>query len=219
MSICLISPLYASDNATDVLESPNQGNVINITNDNYNIYFEKYSGTILEEANISSGDTLRIGNVTNKVFVIDRQLEITTISNNDLIKNGYLKLVNGSSGSVIHGLKIINDRIYFKTEGILSSNLHGIGLFYTDNNTLYDNYVQLAHGFKVHALPMGMSSNNRIYNNTFISTLSTCVPMSECHNNTFVITFYKPHRPILYIIICGDMQTILVLTDVLTILI
>lgn len=191
ISICLISPLYASDNATDVLESPNQGNVINITNDNYNNYFEKYSGTILEEANISSGDTLRIGNVTNKVFVIDRQLEITTISDNDLIKNGYLKLVNGSSGSVIHGLKIINDRLNFKTEGILSSNLHGIGLFYTDNNTLYDNYVQLAYGFKVHALPMGSSSYNKIYNNTFISTLSTCVPMSECHNNIFYNNFLQ----------------------------
>ena len=185
ISICLISPLYASDNITDTLESPNQGNIINITNDNYNDYFEKYSGTILEEANISSGDTLRIGNVTNKIFVIDRQLEITTISDNDLIKNGYVKLVNGSSGCVIHGLKIINDKLNFYTDGIMSSNLHGIGLFYSDNNILYDNYVQLAQGFKVHALPMGESSNNRIFNNTFISTLSTCVPMSECHNNIF----------------------------------
>ena len=189
ISICFISPLYASDNTTDTLESP-QSNIINITNDNYNDYFEKYSGTILEDA-INSGDTLRIGNVTNKVFVIDRQLEITTISDNDLIKNGYVKLVNGSSGSVIHGLKIINDRLKFYTDGIMSSNLHGIGLFYTDNNTVYDNYVQLAHGFKVHALPMGSSSDNKIYNNTFISTLSTCVPMSECHNNIFYNNFLQ----------------------------
>lgn len=184
IGICLISPIYASDNQTDLLESP-QSNIINITNDNYNDYFEKFSGTILEEANISSGDTLQIGNVTNKVFVIDRQLEITTISGNDLIKNGYVKLINGSDGSVIHGLRIINDKLNFYTEGIMSSNLHGIGLFYTDNNTLYDNYVQLAQGFKVHALPMGSSSNNRIFNNTFISTMSTCVPMSDCHNNIF----------------------------------
>lgn len=185
VGICLISPLYASDNTTDVLESPQQGNVINITNDNYNDYFEKYTGSIREEADICSGDTLQIGNVTNKVFVIDRQLEITTMSNNDIIKNGYVKLINGSSGCVIHGLKIINDKLNFNTEGIISSNLHGIGLFYTDNNTLYDNYVELAYGFKVFALPMGSSSNNKIYNNTFISTLSTCVPMSECDNNVF----------------------------------
>ena len=93
MALCLITPLYAADNVSDTLESP-QSNIIDITNNNYNNYFEKYSGTILEDANISSGDTLRIGNVTNKVFIIDRQLEITTISNNDLIKNGYIKLVN-----------------------------------------------------------------------------------------------------------------------------
>lgn len=183
--ICLISPLSASDNITDTLESPQQGNVINITNNNYDNYFEKYSGTILEEANISSGDTLRIGNVTNKVFVIDRPLQITTISNNDLIKNGYVKLVNGSSGCVIHGLTIINDKLNFYNKGIASSYLHGIGLFYTDNNTLYDNYVQVYDGMRAHALPMGASSNNKIYNNTFISTFSTCVPMSDCNNNLF----------------------------------
>ena len=191
ISIFLISPLYASDNQTDTLESPQQGNVINITNANYDSYFEKYTGTILEEANIDAGDTLQIGNVTNKLFVIDRQLEITTITNNDIIKNGYVKLVNGSSGCVIHGLNIINDKLNFNNNGIESSNLHGIGLFYTDNNTLYDNNVQLAYGFKIHALPMGTSSNNKIYNNTFISTLSTCVPMSECDNNIFYNNYFQ----------------------------
>lgn len=190
MALCLITPLYAADNVSDTLESP-QSNIIDITNNNYNNYFEKYSGTILEDANISSGDTLRIGNVTNKVFIIDRQLEITTISNNDLIKNGYVKLVSGSSGSIIHGLNIINDRVNYYTDGIMSTELHGIGLFYTDNNTLYDNSVRLAHSRGVHALPMGSSSNNRIYNNSFISTLSTCVPMADCHNNLFYNNFLQ----------------------------
>ncbi|WP_407380786.1 right-handed parallel beta-helix repeat-containing protein [Methanobrevibacter sp.] len=190
IALCLVSPLYAADNVTDTLQSP-QGKVINITNDNYNTYFEKYTGTILEEANISSGDTLKIGNVTNKVFIIDRQLEITAMSDNDLIKNGYVKLVNGSSGSVIHGLNIINDRVNYYTDGIMSTELHGIGLFYTDNNTLYDNSVRLADSRGVHALPMGSSSNNRIYNNSFISTLSTCVPMADCHNNLFYNNFLQ----------------------------
>lgn len=162
-----------------------------IDDNNYNQYFDPYSGKILDNAQINSGDTLKISSVTNKVFVIDRMLKITSAKPGDVISNGYIKLVNGSSGSTISGLTIINDKSCYYIEGIPSEELSGIGIFYSDNNTLFNNYVKLADNRGVFALPMGASSNNKIYNNTFISGLSTCVPMSECNNNIFYDNYFQ----------------------------
>ncbi len=64
--------------------------------------------------------------------------------NGDIIKNGYIKLVKGSDGSSIHGLTIINDKVNYVVDGIPSIDLSGIGLFYTNNNYVYNNSVQLA---------------------------------------------------------------------------
>ena len=38
---------------------------------------------------------------------------------------------------------------------------------------------------------MGSSSNNKIYKNKFVSTLSTCAPMSECDNNLFYDNYFQ----------------------------
>ena len=38
---------------------------------------------------------------------------------------------------------------------------------------------------------MGASSNNKIYKNKFVSTMSTCVPMSECDNNIFDGNYFQ----------------------------
>ena len=204
IAIVALTPLYAEDtnSSVDILSSDDDiiientdnvytGNVINITDDNYDDYFDVYSGEIAPEANINNGDKIHIGNVTNKAFVINKQVEITTIHNGDTIKNGYIKLVNGSDGSSIHGLNIINDKMNYVVEGISSIDLNGIGLFYTNNNYVYNNSVQLADCRGVFALPMGSSSNNKIYKNKFVSTISTCVPMSECDNNIFYDNYFQ----------------------------
>lgn len=201
IAIVVFTPLYAENSNNTIFTSPSDdvivcdnvytGNIINITDDNYNDYFDIYSGEMFPDANINDGDIIRIGNVTDKAFVINKQLEITTMHNGDVIKNGYVKLVKGSDGSSVHGLTIINDKAHYVIDGIQSIDLNGIGLFYTNNNYIYNNSVQLAEGRGVFALPMGASSNNKIYKNKFVSTLSTCVPMSECDNNIFDGNYFQ----------------------------
>lgn len=201
IAIVVFTPLYAENSNNTIFTLPSDdvivcdnvytGNVINITDDNYGDYFDIYSGEMFPDANINDGDIICIGNVTDKAFVINKQLEITTIHNGDVIKNGYVKLVKGSDGSSVHGLTIINDKAHYVVDGIQSIDLNGIGLFYTNNNYIYNNSVQLAEGRGVFALPMGASSNNKIYKNKFVSTMSTCVPMSECDNNIFDGNYFQ----------------------------
>ena len=95
IAIVVFTPLYAEN-------SNYTGNIINITDDNYDDYFDVYSGEMNPESNINDGDRIHIGNVTDKTFVINKQLEITTMHNGDIIKNGYVKLVKGSDGSWIN---------------------------------------------------------------------------------------------------------------------
>lgn len=201
IAIVVFTPLYAENSNNTIFTSPSDdvivcdnvytGNIINITDDNYDDYFDVYSGEMNPESNINDGDRIHIGNVTDKTFVINKQLEITTMHNGDIIKNGYVKLVKGSDGSSVHGLTIINDKVNYVVDGIPSIDLSGIGLFYTNNNYVYNNSVQLADSRGVFALPMGSSSNNKIYKNKFVSTLSTCAPMSECDNNLFYDNYFQ----------------------------
>lgn len=156
---------------------------INITNDNYNNYFNVYTGEILANADIIAGDTIRIGNVTNKGFVFDRKLTITTITPKDIIKNGVIHLTHGSSGSSVIGLNIINDKTDIVVDGITGLKLHGIWLTNTSNNYIFNNSVQLANSRGVFAMPMGWSNNNTIIFNILISTMSTCMPMGDSNYN------------------------------------
>ena len=45
---------------------------IEITQDNYGNYFDVRTGKIIDASGISNGDTLKIGNISNRAFVIDR---------------------------------------------------------------------------------------------------------------------------------------------------
>ena len=96
VAMVIFTPLYAEDidnvtvmSSSDTItinENSYTGNVITITDDNYDDYFDIYSGEMFPDANINDGDIIRIGNVTDKAFVINKQLEITTIHNGDVIK-------------------------------------------------------------------------------------------------------------------------------------
>ena len=68
---------------------------IEITQDNYGNYFDVRTGKIIDASGISNGDTLKIGNISNRAFVIDRQLTLMPISSNDKISNGFIHLING----------------------------------------------------------------------------------------------------------------------------
>ncbi|UTB31582.1 MAG: right-handed parallel beta-helix repeat-containing protein [Methanobacterium sp. ERen5] len=156
---------------------------IKITNNNYLDNFNVYTGRILPSADIIAGDTLRIGNMTDKAFTIDRRLTLTTICDGDQITNGVIHLIAGSDGSIVTGLKIINDKTVYTVNGIYGVTLNGIWLTNSSNNTISYNSVKVADAYKVFAMPMGWSSYNTIIYNSLISTWSTCMPMGQCHYN------------------------------------
>jgi len=165
--------------------------VINITEANYQDYFNPYTGEILPDADINPGDTIRIGNVSNKLFTIDRQLTLTTIAPGNVIKNGVIHLTQGSSGSSIIGLKIVNDRVDLIIDGITVTKLHGIWLTRSNNNYIFNNSVQLANSRGVFAMPMGWSSNNTITHNSLISTGSTTMPMGDSNYNNISYNYLQ----------------------------
>ena len=74
----------------------------------YSTYFSD-DGKILETSNITDGDTLKIGNVTDKSFVIDKNLTITSVSENDIVRDSSF-LFEKTFGSQIFNLMFINEK-------------------------------------------------------------------------------------------------------------
>lgn len=156
---------------------------IKITDSTYSNYFNVYNGKILSTADIIAGDALRIGNVTNKMFIIDRRLTITTISDGDQITNGMIHLIAGSDGSIVTGLKIRNNKLVYTVNGISSANLDGIRLTNSSYNTISYNDVELPNSAGVYVMPMDWSNHNTIVYNRLSSGVTVCIPMSESHYN------------------------------------
>ena len=57
-----------------------------IDDTNYDNYFDE-SGLILENSGISDGDTLKLGNISDKDFKINKQLTVTSNSSSDVLTN------------------------------------------------------------------------------------------------------------------------------------
>lgn len=78
IAIVVFTPLYAENSNNTIFTSPSDdvivcdnvytGNIINITDDNYDDYFDVYSGEMNPESNINDGDRIHIGNVTDKTI-------------------------------------------------------------------------------------------------------------------------------------------------------
>ena len=178
-----INELITSTDTVNSYNSDNTSQTFEITQDNYENYFNLYTGEIKPESHIKSGDTLKISNITNRAFVIDRQLTLMPSSNDSSIVNGFIHLTKGSDGSTITNLTINN------TKGVLSINtqdvgmLHGIWLSDTNNITLAFNTIRIANTGGVYAIPMHSSSNNRIINNDMKTWISSNIIMANCNNN------------------------------------
>ena len=159
------------------------GKTIEITQDNYDNYFNARTGKIIENSGISSGDTLKIGNISNRAFVIDRQLTIMPISQGDEISNGFIHLVQGSDGSTVTNLIINNTKGTLTVSGVNVGQLHGIWLTKSNNNTIAYNTIRIANTGGVYAMPMGWSSNNRIVYNDMKTYISSVIIMGQSHYN------------------------------------
>ncbi len=163
--------------------SAEEGKIIEIRQDNYENYFDARTGKILKTASISSGDTLKIGNISERAFVIDRQLTLMPITPNDQIKNGFIHLIKGSDGSTITNLTINNTEVTLKIRGVTVGQLHGIWLSHSNNNLISYNTIRIANSGGVYAMPMGWSSNNRIIYNDMKTYVSTNIIMGDSHYN------------------------------------
>ena len=170
----------SSDESNETFKS---GNIIEITQDNYDNYFNKRTGKIIEGSGISSGDTIKIGNISDRAFVVDRKLTIMPLSQGDVISNGFIHLVSGSDGSTVTNLIINNTKSTLTISGITVGQLHGIWLTHSNNNTISNNVIRIANSGGVYAMPMGWSSNNRIVYNDMKTYVSSVIIMGQCHYN------------------------------------
>ena len=185
-SVSLTSePLLQAQNDIQIEDTLNasEGKVIEISQDNYDNYFDARTGKILSSASISSGDTLKIGNISERAFVIDRQLTLMPITPNDQIKNGFIHLIKGSDGSTITKLTINNTKNTLNIRGVTVGQLHGIWLSHSNNNLISYNTIRIANSGGVYAMPMGWSSNNRIIYNDMKTYVSTNIIMGDSHYN------------------------------------
>ena len=159
------------------------GNTFEITQITYENYFNPRDGTILPNSGITSGDTIKIGNISNRAFVIDRPLTVMPITSNDKITNGYIHLIKGSDGSTITNLTINNTKGTLTFRGATVGQLHGIWLTNSNNNLISYNTIRIANTGGVYAMPMGWSSNNRIIYNDMKTYISSNIIMGQCHYN------------------------------------
>lgn len=181
--------LYATNNLNDsviineVLADSISIKTIEINESSYDNYFNKYTGEIKDDADINDGDILKIANITNRGFVIDRQLTLMPNSTSDQIYNGFIHLVKGSDGSTVTGLTINNTEAILKINSKEVGYLHGIWLSDTKDNTISNNIIRIANSGGVYAIPMHSSSNNRIINNDMKTYVSSNIIMSNSHYN------------------------------------
>ena len=96
-SVIMDSPIYAN-NAKEYI----------ITNDNYENYFDNETGDILDTAPFNNGDVLKIDNVSDKCFVISKNLTILPAGANTTFTNVGFNFVPGSEGSIVNGVTINN---------------------------------------------------------------------------------------------------------------
>ena len=106
-----------------------------IDDSNYDTYFNSTTGKLLENSNISDGDTLKLGNVSDKVFTIDRNLMITSNSTDSVAINTTFVIEN-VTGSTISDLTIKNDNASYAIY-VLSS----------DNVVIENNKIELSGSF------------------------------------------------------------------------
>ena len=148
----------------ETMDSGYGGKIIEITEENYGDYFDRFTGELLSENTVNNGDIIKIGNVSNKIFTFNKKLYITSISDNDTILNGRINLLKGSDGSTVTNLKIYNDVYNIKIKGVNVPLFYGFFLNHTNNNTISFNTFHSTSevGFAFYAY--NSSYNNIVYN-------------------------------------------------------
>lgn len=166
--------------------------VINETN--YHDYFDD-EGRIQDlTEGIKENDTLKLSNLDKKTIILDKKLVIDRENSKSIFSNGYIKLIQGSDGSVIKNLNIkgvydpfknspqsvliiensennIIQKIFFNITsslGTISSvnciNIKG----YSENNKILDNLIYF-NSLSESLYSYGISLSSNYIKNTLIS--------------------------------------------------
>ena len=172
-SVIIDNPIYT-----------NNAKEYTITNDNYGNYFDNETGDALEEAPFNNGDILKIDNVSDKYFVINKNLTIMPAGDNITLKNVGFNFVPGSEGSVVDGITIENNAQKWVNNNQIQ--LIPILIQYSKNVTVVNSYI---HSSANHAFALANSSYCNIKNNT-ISTI-TSVSGGWGGKTTFLISLSR----------------------------
>ena len=172
-SVIIDNPIYA-----------NNAKEYKITNDNYGNYFDNETGDALEDAPFNNGDILKIANVSDKYFVINKNLTILPAGDNITLKNVGFNFVPGSEGSVVDGITIENNAQKWVNNNQIQ--LIPILIQYSKNVTVVNSYI---HSSANHAFALANSSYCNIKNNT-LSTI-TSVSGGWGGKTTFLISLSR----------------------------
>ena len=172
-SVIIDNPIYT-----------NNAKEYTITNDNYGNYFDNETGDALEEAPFNNGDILKIDNVSDKYFVINKTLTIMPAGDNITLKNVGFNFVPGSEGSVVDGITIENNAQKWVNNNQIQ--LIPILIQYSKNVTVVNSYI---HSSANHAFALANSSYCNIKNNT-LSTI-TSVSGGWGGKTTFLISLSR----------------------------
>ncbi len=147
-----------------------------IDSSSYSQYFD--SNGKIKSGTLKDGDTIKIKSISDKIFTIDKRLNIIC-DDGVTLSNCLIRLVKGSSGSVLENLRIINTK-----EKITGSNyyLSGISIIDSSENTIKNSIINVSV-HKCFAIMMSNASYNKIINNTLISGLSSTIPMTASSCN------------------------------------
>ena len=138
----------------------------------------------MEEAPFNNGDILKIDNVSDKYFVINKNLTIMPAGDNITLKNVGFNFVPGSEGSVVDGITIENNAQKWVNNNQIQ--LIPILIQYSKNVTVVNSYI---HSSANHAFALANSSYCNIKNNT-LSTI-TSVSGGWGGKTTFLISLSR----------------------------
>ena len=145
-----------------------------IDSSSYSQYFD--SNGKIKSGTLKDGDTIKIKSISDKIFTIDKRLNIIC-DDGVTLSNCLIRLVKGSSGSVLDNLKIVNTK-----EKINNYYLSGISIIDSSENTIKNSIINVSV-HKCFAIMMSNASYNKIINNTLISGLSSTIPMTASSCN------------------------------------
>ena len=161
------------DSQSDVISA---SQTVVIDSSTYSQYFD--SNGQIKSGTLNDGDTIKIKSISDKIFTINKRLNILS-ENGATLTNCLIRLVKGSSGSQLTNLKIVNTK-----EKISGSNyyLSGISIIDSANNIIKDSIINVSLQ-KCFAIMMSNASYNKIINNTLISGKSSTIPMTASSYN------------------------------------